>query len=68
MSIQITDELFTVEEAAKQLGLTPASVRQYAFHKRLEPTKVGRSLFISKTEIERFKATRWPQGKHRQKT
>lgn len=68
MSIRIEGELFTVEETAKALELTPASVRQYAFHGRLAPTKVGRSLFIAKTEIERFKAARWPQGKHRPKS
>lgn len=68
MTIQITDELFDVDEAAKALNLTPASVRQYAFHGRLTPTRIGRALFFSKSEIERFNADRWPQGKHRPKS
>jgi excisionase family DNA binding protein len=45
------EELMTIEEAAKKLGFTVASVRNLVYKKKLESVKFGRSLLIPKKAV-----------------
>lgn len=60
------DDLLTPAQAAERLGLTVTTVRQYARRprQRLRPVPgLGRSLFFTAEEIERFRATKDPRGR-----
>jgi site-specific DNA-methyltransferase (adenine-specific) len=47
-------ELYTTEEAAKFLGVTPARIRQFIMENRLVSVKYGRDHLIQKTILETF--------------
>lgn len=44
------DEL-TTAQAAKELGISPARVRQLVLSGRLKATKIGRDLFIARSAL-----------------
>ena len=59
-------DLLTPEQAADRLGLSVDTVRQYARRPRqwLRPVPgLGRSLFFTAEEIERFRATKQRPGR-----
>jgi len=45
-------EFFTVAEAAKQLRMSTAWVRQKIFKKEIRYLKIGRRVFIPRTTVE----------------
>lgn len=47
-------KMFTTEDAAKYLGVTPSRVRQFIMEDRLKSEKYGRDHLITKDELERF--------------
>ena len=47
-------ELFTVNEAADRLRISPMTVRRHITAGRLHAVRVGRSIRISREAIERF--------------
>jgi len=47
-------KLFTTEDAAKYLGVTPSRVRQLIMEDRLESEKYGRDHLIQKIALENF--------------
>lgn len=51
-------EYLTVQEAAKGLGLTTHTVRQYISDGLIERTKIFNSTVIAKEEVERYKKQR----------
>lgn len=52
-----TDELYSVNEAAKRLGgVSPATVANWFSRGRLVRTKVGRRTMVSEAELQRFLA------------
>lgn len=62
--------LLTTAAAAKRLGVNASRVRQFVLQGRLKATKVGRDLFITNEELDRFeaedrdrRATRWSKDK-----
>lgn len=64
MSAKVNDTIFTTTEAAKYLGLSLDTVRKYVQRRLITPaTTIGRSYLITKTECDRYKRDRRPQGK-----
>jgi excisionase family DNA binding protein len=47
-------QLFTTEEAAKYLAVTPSRVRQFIGENRLRSVKHGRDHLIEESEVKRF--------------
>lgn len=47
-------KLFTTEDAAKYLGVTPSRVRQFIMEKRLESEKYGRDHLIQQDVLKDF--------------
>jgi excisionase family DNA binding protein len=50
--------LLTLEEAAKELGLTYGTISQYVFYGKLKAKKVGHRRMIERAELERFELKR----------
>ena len=49
----MADQLRTIDEAAQRLRLKPRTVRRWVFLRKLDYVKVGGSVRISESEIER---------------
>jgi len=49
----MTDKYFTIEDAAKKLGLTYKTIFRYIHNKKIAATKIGRWR-IDEKEIENF--------------
>jgi len=47
-------KLFTTEDAAKYLGVTPSRVRQFILEERLQSEKYGRDHLIQEGELKQF--------------
>ena len=47
-------ELFSVNEAAQILGLSPATVRRWVFDRRLEVVKLGRRVLLKRQILDRL--------------
>jgi excisionase family DNA binding protein len=51
----VTEELLTIQEAARRLGLKPKTVRRWAALRKIEFIKAGeRAVRISSAEVERI--------------
>ena len=48
------DKMFTTDEAASYLGVTPSRIRQYIAEKRLKSVKHGRDHMIKASDLESF--------------
>ncbi len=48
------EELVTVEETARRLGLKESTIRAWIARRRLSYTKLGRAIRIPSSEIERL--------------
>ncbi len=57
----------TLKEAAAQLGVQPATLRQQIANKRLKATKRGRDWYVSTTEVERYRQVSLGQPGRRHK-
>jgi excisionase family DNA binding protein len=44
----------TITEAAKQLGLSPKTLRQQIKNRKLRAHKMGRSWFVANDEVARY--------------
>lgn len=65
MSIKITGEYLTPQEAAKELQLTADTVRRYCNdleNPKLKGEKIGRDWLISRKEVERYRRERRGRG------
>jgi excisionase family DNA binding protein len=51
-------EYLTLRQAAQYLGLAVGTVRMYAWTKVLPSTMIGIQKFVSKTDLDAFKASR----------
>ncbi len=49
--------MLTLTEAARSLGLAPATLRQQIKNGRLTALKVSRDWYIKEDEVERYRAT-----------
>lgn len=47
-------KLYTTEDAAKYLGVTPSRVRQFIMEERLDSEKYGRDHLIQEATLENF--------------
>ena len=64
MATKINDEyLLSTEEVASRLGLAVDTVRRYVYRDLLKAKVVGRMLFFTPAEIERFSNERRGPGK-----
>lgn len=48
--------MLTTSAAAKRLGVKASRIRQFILAGRIEAVKIGRDLFISEKESERFES------------
>ncbi len=58
----------TLKEAAAQLGVQPATLRQQIANKRLKATKRGRDWYVSAAETDRYRQVSLGQPGRRHKT
>ena len=56
-------ELFTLEETAKQLGISRAGAYAAVVNKRMAGIKIGSTIYVTAGEIERYRAA--PRGSKR---
>ncbi len=56
-------ELISLTEAAKEIGLEPATLRQQILRKRITATKYHREWWISRKALDQYLASRAPQGR-----
>lgn len=49
----MANQLRTVEEAARRLGLKPRTVRRWVFLRKIDYVKVGGAVRIAESELER---------------
>lgn len=63
------DELLTVEQAARELGVTPETVRYRLRTGRMQGQRVGRDWVIARAHVDAARgltdARGWPAGKPR---
>ncbi|HYU76372.1 MAG TPA: helix-turn-helix domain-containing protein [Ktedonobacteraceae bacterium] len=59
------EELLTVEEAAKELRISPKTVRQYIASGELVAIVLGKGFKISRDDLEDFKQRRRTDRLHR---
>ena len=52
------DELVTLPEAARIIGVSPPTLKLWAFAGRLPAQKAGRVLFFRRADVEAYRATR----------
>jgi site-specific DNA-methyltransferase (cytosine-N4-specific) len=52
--LKLMGELYTTEDAAKYLGVTPSRIRQFILEDRLDSEKYGRDHLIQKAELIDF--------------
>jgi len=48
------EKLLTIEQAAELLGMRPVTIRMWAASRRIARVKLGRSVRIPESEIERL--------------
>ena len=64
VATKLNDEyLLSTEEAAVRLGLAVDTVRRYVYRDLLKAKTIGRMLFFSPSELERFANERRGPGK-----
>lgn len=49
--------LYTIPEVAKEMNVTPQTVRSYIKKGRLNARKVGRALLVTEKDIKKFLST-----------
>ena len=55
MPIQFKDkELYSVRELEKILPITPLTIRQYCREGKIKGSKIGKSWFVKKEDLEAF--------------
>lgn len=62
------DELLTVDQAAKELGIWPTLVRRYAQQGRLAGRKMADVWLFRREDVEAFKGQERRPGKPRQQS
>ena len=50
----MTDKLYTVEEVAEYLSVTPRTVRNYCYNGQINHIKIGKELRISETQLQEY--------------
>lgn len=63
MPLNSAEPLFSVLEAARQLGVTAGRVRQLVLEGRIRAQRLGRDLIIPDSEIRRYQRERRPYRK-----
>lgn len=58
----------SVPEAAKQLGVTGARIRQLLISKEMAGSKLGQNWAIPENEIQNYKKNLLPSGRKRRKS
>lgn len=62
------DELLSIPVAAKELGMTRASLWRYVDAEKLPAEKYGRDWLIRREDLEKFDRERRPPGRPRKPT
>lgn len=51
-------EFFTVEEAARELGVKPTAIRNYLYDEKLRTFKFKTLTLLSKSDVEKYREER----------
>ncbi|MBA3646901.1 MAG: DUF2283 domain-containing protein [Gemmatimonadaceae bacterium] len=62
-NIPLPDPLLSLEDAAKQIGLDPATLRQQILKKRIRAEKIHRQWLVEQSALNEYLASRAPQGR-----
>lgn len=60
-------EKYTLIEAARRIGLDPATLRQQILRKRIRATKYYRQGWVDQSALDEYLASRAPQGRRSRK-
>jgi len=56
------DELQTLPEAARVLGVSPPTLRLWAYQQRLPARRIGRMTYFRRADVEAYRAERDKSG------
>ena len=62
-NIPLPDPMLSLEDAAKQIGLDPATLRQQILKKRIRAKKIHRQWWVEWSALDEYLASRAPQGR-----
>jgi uncharacterized protein YuzE len=66
-SIPLPDPAYSLEDAAKRIGLDPATLRQQILRKRIRAEKIHRQWWVDQSALDEYLASRAPQGRRSKK-
>ena len=66
-NVPAPEPAFSLEEAAKIIGLDPATLRQQILRKRIRAEKIHRQWWVDQSALDEYLASRAPQGRRSRK-
>lgn len=66
-NVPLPNPLLSLEDAAKQIGLDPATMRQQILKKRIRAKKIHRQWWVEWSALDEYLASRAPQGRRSKK-
>ena len=66
-NVPLPNPLLSLEDAANQIGLDPATMRQQILKKRIRATKIHRQWWVEWSALDEYLASRAPQGRRSKK-
>jgi len=66
-SLPLSGETYSLVEAARRIGLDPATLRQQILRKRIRATKYYRQWWVDQSALDEYLASRAPQGRRSRK-
>ncbi|SRR6266498_5101070 len=66
-ALPVTENTYSLVEAAKIIGLDPATLRQQILRKRIRAKKYHRQWFVDQSALDEYLASRAPQGRRSRK-
>jgi uncharacterized protein YuzE len=66
-NVPLPDPAYSLEDAAKRIGLDPATLRQQILKKRIRAEKIHRQWWVDQSALDEYLASRAPQGRRSRK-